>query len=142
MQLERGLRPEGADPLFVPRNRVDKANTDIKSLVSLLSLPLLDDPDSPCAEPVLAPIEGSWLGLVYVMKGSELGGDFITKQLRKSLKDTPAINHLGFFERVAEPSSWPQMVTMLDQMLKEPLIRAQCIIAVQQVFAWLIAEAE
>lgn len=141
MQLEQRLRPEGANPLFVPRDRVDKASTDIKCLVAL-SLPPSDGARTPCTELVLAPFEGSWLGLVYVMRGSELGGDFIAKQLRKSLKGTPAINHLGFFERVNEPSSWPQMVAILEHKLEEPLIRAQCIIAAQQVFAWLIAEAD
>ncbi len=139
--LERRLRPDHADTLLIPQRRSAKAEADIQALAGLLNLPPDDNDYDSWPEPDIPGASGSWEGLAYVMKGSELGSKMIKKQLQTSLIGTPAINHLGFFDSAPDQPAWPVVIHRLEELLEQPLTRMQCIASANRIFEWLIRSA-
>lgn len=139
--LEQSLRPEGSLAIIAPLARAYKARNGCEQLSEIHNLrfdatarPLSDGPELPSSE-------SSWLALVYVMRGSELGNQIQYQHLKTHFLDTSSKAALSFFEPAEAPLAWPAVLKVLNSRMETEGQTASVIKAAREVFQWLYASA-
>ena len=136
--LEKELRPIPANSMLVPKPRAYRALKDLKEINKVLhneggrffEVHSFEKPD-------LVPSIGSWLGLVYVMHGANLGRKVIKKHLTNCLGNSGFSRSLSFFDDSPLDPQWPAVVSQLDQKITETGSIEASSEAALAVFTWL-----
>lgn len=139
--VESALRPENASELITPQPRAYKALADLQRLSAMPGMSV-----QPRIRSYSQPLElqlstGSWLGLIYVMRGSELGNKVVLKHLKTQFFGTPISCALSFFESVDSVTPWPTFVKQLDTLIVESDQVSSATEAAVSVFKWFYSEA-
>lgn len=139
--FESMLRPANADEWIIPQPRAYKARADLEHLMTILGLKIQPLVLSLPQRPELQLNTGSWLGLIYVMRGSELGNKVVLKHLKTCFSGTPVMNSLSFFESTASATPWPSFVSKLDALIAESEQTSSASLAAVTIFEWLCDQA-
>ena len=141
--LERELRPIPEDSMLVPKPRACKALEDLEEINKVLQkdeAQVLEGHS--CEKPDLMPSIGSWLGLVYVMHGANLGRKIIKKHLTKCLGNFGFSCSLSFFDDSPSDPQWPAIVSRLDLKITETGSIEASSEAALAVFTWLVQRGQ
>lgn len=120
-RLEQEIRPRNIDPLLIPLQRADSALLDAMELnkqTSGVEIKAIRLPSIPYS---VSLNRGGWLGLVYVMRGSEMGGQVIRRHLRTHCECRFLADYASFFVTPDTDSSWPRLLEKLNEEGPSPL---------------------
>lgn len=137
--LEHQLRPANVNRRLIPVHRANKALPGMR-LLNVGGNTLQSTQGA--QPPGLAGNEGSWLGLTYLMRGSELGNAVLLKHLQQQFAATPAAEALSFFAPPETAVNWRTFKQTLDTRITQTRQLAPAITAAQTVFQWLLVQAE
>lgn len=141
--LERELRPIPEDSMLVPKPRAYRALEDLEEINKVLQNDEVQVHEGHiCEKPDLVPSIGSWLGLVYVMHGANLGRKVIKKHLTKYLGNCGFSRGLSFFDDSPSDPQWPTVVSRLDQKITETRSIEASSEAALAVFTWLVQHGQ
>lgn len=135
--LEQSLRPDDSLAIIAPVARAYKARHDYEHLSALQNLPLCETATTLPDGPELPAGESSWLSLVYIMRGSELGNQIVYQHLKTCFSNTKTVAYLSFFEPTEAPLAWPAVLKILNSRMEAQGHTTSVITAARKVFQWL-----
>ncbi|MHA7879619.1 MAG: heme oxygenase-like domain-containing protein [Saccharospirillum sp.] len=138
---ENHLRPNSPLAIIAPQARANKAWHDYRYLSTLLDSPTDVTGRQTLAAPDLPATESSWLGLVYVMRGSELGNRVLYHHFKSCFSDTRLLDALSFFEPIKATVPWPTVLNTLNARMTTQGGTASVITSAKRVFQWLYDHA-
>lgn len=137
-RLEQEIRPSNIDSVLIPPQRADSALLDAMELnkqtpgVETKAIRLPSIPHGVSLN------RGGWLGLVYVMRGSEMGGQVIRRHLRTHGECRFLADYASFFVTPDTDCSWPRLLGKLDEEALATESPFACVQSAVGVFQWLI----
>jgi len=126
-------------PHLLPARRAAKAQHDLHILQSSAWPTLAAQSNKPPQLRMTTHSQAALLGVCYVVRGSALGGQVITRHLEQTLRLDRKGGASFFAPQDDEPLTWSQWGKQLEPLLSEPALRAEAAAAARQTFNFLLA---